>query len=171
MLFGHGNAYYVGDYDSEAFEFTPLGMTPPGQPVAADGGSSYATSAPGEPFNKKSYEHWMQTAGGTELPAGAGAGAGVVAGRRQLQQLQSSRVVEARPVGAWPLRNASGASTVGPAAILTDATPAGDFGTLFGPRTQLMVPYLLRPMLRPLLASNETLEENGATTQFESQNL
>ena len=44
-------------------------------------------------------------------------------------------------VGAWPLLNNSGASTVGPPAELRDTLPTGGAGTLFPEAAQLTIPF------------------------------
>ena len=93
LLFGHGNAYYVGHYDSHAKEFAPLGVP---------------TTAAGMPHADS---------------------------RRRLSS--TARAV----VGAWPLLNNSGASTVGPSAELRDTLPTGGAGTLFPEAAQLTIPF------------------------------
>ena len=93
LLFGHGNAYYVGHYDSDAKEFAPLGV-----PTTAAG----------------------------------------------MQHMDSRRRLSSTApavVGAWPLLNNSGASTVGPPAELRDTLPTGGAGTLFPEAAQLTIPF------------------------------
>ena len=91
LLFGHGNAYYVGHYDSQDFEFTPLGVRP---------------------------------------------------GRGSTRRLAAAALEDPPPpIGGWALSNASGASTAGPAAVLTAVRAAGAVGSLFGHTSTLSVPF------------------------------
>ena len=116
LLFGHGNAYYVGHYDSNRFEFYPLGVGPAGD------------------------DEDMST---RRLPAGQGQGQG-------------------RPIGAWALANASGASTAGPAAVLTAVEAAAGVGSLFSSSSMLNVPYYPALNLPRGFAVSFMLQLNGA---------
>ena len=123
LLFGDGNAYYVGDYDSTTMRFMPLGVV------------------------------------------------------NETQQRRELLLSSASAIGSWPLAKASGAATIGPAAVLHGVRAIAD-GTAFEMASTMAIPFFAALNERPAhvgfsasfrIQLNADARENNAAAALEKQ--
>ena len=161
LMFGYSsiyaNAYYVGRFDSHSAEFVPFG--------AASANVSRGEASSGS--------HHRDTG---SPPAAAATTTGVAPPRARPtvreaptdadQPLLAAGGAAQVPtvVGAWPLANGSGAATVGPPAVLTNAVGVGS-GTEFFAASRLAIPCfraLVDPTAAGGLSISFMIQLNGA---------